>query len=239
MRRILVVLLAVMLLGVGACADNGSSSSGSSNGSSSNGSSGSSNGSSSSNDGSSSFDASSNNGSSGSSNGGSSNGGSSNDGSGGTTATTTPGGSSAAPVPEAPPAGFTLPQPDQNGEVKVPDEPPKEIRDDSPRTRLSKLPPIPRGCLDDDLTLLDVFAPFVSIPLRLTYCLLYVGTVARLPSEINIRVTAPSFDGPTINVPLLAPDRSQRPLATVALLLLVVAVSITVGYALGRRRAQR
>ena len=122
---------------------------------------------------------------------------------------------------------------------KVPDAPPKEIANKSPRNRLLSLPPVPRDCLDDDLTLLDVFAPFVSVPVRLTYCLLYVGTIARLPREIDVRVTAPSLNGPTINVPLLAPDHTQRPLATGALIVLIVVVAVVIGYAVGGRRGQR
>ena len=137
-----------------------------------------------------------------------------------------------------PPPGFTLPEPDNNGNVKVPDQPPKEVRHDSPRIRLSKLPPVPRGCLDDDLTLLDVFAPFVSLPLRFLYCLLYIGTIARVPSESNSHVSTPSAKGPPIQVALLPPQRTQRPLATLALIILIVAVAIAVGYVVGRRRRE-
>ena len=118
----------------------------------------------------------------------------------------------------------------------MPDQPPKEVRNESPQKRLRDLPPIPRSCLDDDLTLLDVFAPFVSVPVRLMYCLLYVGTVARLPSEINLKISAPSLNGPNIQVGLLAPDHTQRPIATLALIILLIVLAILVGYALGRRR---
>jgi hypothetical protein len=111
------------------------------------------------------------------------------------------------------------------------------VRDEAPRQRLRDLPPIPRSCLDDDLTLLDVFAPFVSVPIRLMYCLLYIGTIPRLPSEVHITVTAPSLNGPDIRVFLLAPPgHTQRPLATLALIVLLIVVALLVGYALGRRQ---
>jgi hypothetical protein len=152
---------------------------------------------------------------------------------GGESPGTAPADASAPP----PPSNFTLPQPDANGDVRVPDQPPKEVRNEAPRQRLRDLPPIPRSCLDDDLTLLDVFAPFVSVPVRLMYCLLYVGTVARLPSEINVTVSAPSLNGPDIHVALLAPGgHTQRPMATLALIILLIVLALLVGYALGRRR---
>ena len=244
MRRWLTVLLSVAMLALSACAENGSSNSSSSGNSSNNGSSnngGSSNGSSNKNK-----DGSSNNG--GSSNGSSNNGGSSNGGSsdhrpGGTggDGTTVPGGATGtvpSEAPPPPPTGFTLPEPDSNGNVKVPDEPPKEVRNQTPRKRLSELPPIPTSCLDSDLTLLDVFAPFVSVPLRFTYCLLYIGTVARLPSEINVTVNTPSANGGTVPVGLLPPNQSQRPVATLALVILLVVIAIGVGYVMGRRRRE-
>ena len=120
--------------------------------------------------------------------------------------------------------------------MRVPDAPPAQVRDEAPRQRLRDLPPVPRSCLDDDLTLLDVFAPFVSVPVRLMYCLLYIGTIPRLPSEIHITVTTPSLDGPDIRVALLAPDHTQRPVATLALVILLIAIAILMGYAVGRRR---
>jgi len=234
MKR-LVAAVAVALLALTACAESGSTSSGtSSNGSSSNGSS--------SNNGTSNNGGSSNNGTS---DGSSNNGGSNNDGSsnnGGSSPGTTPGSTGTTPPNESippPPAGYTLPEPEPDGDtVKVPDKPPKEIRNDSPRKRLSELPPIPRSCLDDDLTLLDVFAPFVSVPLRLMYCLLYIGTVARLPSEINVTVNTPSANGGTVPVGLLPPNQSQRPVATLALVILLVVIAIGVGYVMGRRRRE-
>ena len=239
MKR-LVAAVAVALLALTACAESGSTSSGtSSNGSSSNGSS--------SNNGTSNNGGSSNNGTS---DGSSNNGGSNNDGSsnnGGSSPGTTPGSTGTTPPNESippPPAGYTLPEPEPDGDtVKVPDKPPKEIRNDSPRKRLSELPPIPRSCLDDDLTLLDVFAPFVSVPLRLMYCLLYIGTVARLPSEVNATIDTPvlSRSGERVTAPvgLLPPERNQRPLATLALILLVIVVAVAIGYLIGRRRAER
>ena len=119
----------------------------------------------------------------------------------------------------------------------MPDQPPPQVRNEAPRQRLRDLPPIPTSCLDDDLTLLDVFAPFVSVPVRLMYCLLYIGTIPRLPSEVHITVTAPSLNGPNIRVFLLAPNgTTQRPLATVALIILLIVIALVVGYALGRRR---
>ena len=120
--------------------------------------------------------------------------------------------------------------------MRVPDQPPKEVRDEAPRQRLRDLPPIPHSCLDDDLTLLDVFAPFVSVPVRLMYCLLYIGTIPRLPSEVHITVTTPSLNGPDIRVFLLAPDHTQRPAATLALIILLIVIAILVGYAVGRGR---
>jgi hypothetical protein len=120
--------------------------------------------------------------------------------------------------------------------VRVPDQPPKEVRDETPRQRLRDLPPIPRSCLDDDLTLLDVFAPFVSVPVRLMYCLLYVGTVARVPTEINVTINTPSLHGPNVKVALLAPNRSQRPIATLGLIILSLAVALLIGYVIGRRQ---
>jgi hypothetical protein len=230
-RRAFVAVLVVFVLAVGAACESGSgSSSGTSSGDSSSGSSaGDSNGTS----------ASGNSGDEATSDGGTSRNDGSSGGSSGGSSHTTPKGSPGIVPPNAsappPPSGFTLPEPDANGNVRVPEEPPQEVRDDPPRKRLSELPPVPRSCLDDDLTLLDVFAPFVSVPVRLMYCLVYVGTIARLPSEINITVRAPSLDGPDISVGLLAPHTSQRPLATLALIILLVVVALLVGYALGRR----
>jgi hypothetical protein len=71
------------------------------------------------------------------------------------------------------------------------------------------------------------------------YCLVYVGTIARLPRDINITINTPSLDGPDIQVGLLAPDHTQRPLATLALIILLVVVAIMIGYMLGRRRSAR
>ena len=123
--------------------------------------------------------------------------------------------------------------------MKVPEEPPKEVRDQSPRQRLRTLPPVPRSCLDDDLTLLDVFAPFVSVPVRLMYCLLYVGTIARVPSESHTTVETRTSAGDTVFIPVVPPDTSQRPLATVALVILLVVVAILIGYVIGRQRGLR
>jgi hypothetical protein len=120
--------------------------------------------------------------------------------------------------------------------VRVPDGPPEQVRDKPPRQRLRDLPPVPRSCLDDDLTLLDVFVPALAIPVRLLYCLLYIGTIPRLPSEVHITVTTPSLDGPDIEVLLLSPGHTQRPLATVALLVLLIVVALLVGYVIGRRQ---
>jgi hypothetical protein len=120
--------------------------------------------------------------------------------------------------------------------VRVPDQPPPEVRNKPPRQRLRDLPPVPHSCLDDDLTLLDVFVPALAIPVRLMYCLLYIGTIARLPSEVHITVTTPSLNGPDIRVFLLAPGHTQRPLATLALIILLIVVALLVGYALGRRQ---
>jgi hypothetical protein len=207
-----------MMFSIGACANSGSSSS-SSDGSSGNALT---------SDGSSRNDGSSNNGGS-------------SGGSSGSTATTAPGAASPGTAPAdasapPPPSDFTLPQPDANGNVRVPAQPPAEVRNESPRQRLRDLPPVPRSCLDDDLTLLDVFAPFVSVPVRLVYCLLYIGTIPRLPSEIHVTVTTPSLHGPNIRVALLAPDHTQRPLATLALIVLVIVLALLIGYAVGRRR---
>ena len=216
----LVIAVAVALVALTACTNssNGSSNNGSSNNGSSN-------------------NGSSNNGSS-NSNGGSSNnnGGSSNNG---TAVPGGPTGTTAAQAPPPPPSNFTLPQPDSNGNVKVPDKPPQEVRNDSPRKRLSELPPIPTSCLDPDLTLLDIFAPFVSVPIRFAYCLLYIGTVARLPSQINVRVNTPSLSGPTIQVGLLPPEQNQHAIATLALVLLIIVVAVAIGYVIGRRRAEQ
>jgi hypothetical protein len=67
--------------------------------------------------------------------------------------------------------------------------------------------------------------------------LLYIGTVARLPRDIDITITTPSLDGPTIQVGLLPPhERQQRGLATIALILLLVVIGVLVGYRLGQRR---
>ena len=143
--------------------------------------------------------------------------------------------------PPPPPEGYTLPEPDDNGQVEVPEEPPPEVRDKPPRQRLRDLPPVPTSCLDSDLTLLDILAPFFSVPLRLVYCLLYVGTLARLPTEIDVTVDTPGVnaDGGRVDVPvgLLPPDpRRQRPLATFALIVLLLVVAGAIGYYLGRRR---
>jgi hypothetical protein len=248
MRRCFVAVLAALVLSLGACADGGTSSNGSSgsssNGSSSNGSSGSSGNE---NDGSSSSGSSSNDGSSNNdgSSGGTSGGSGSGDGSGdGTTSPTAPAGGGSTPTsapPAAPPQGYTLPEPNSDGTVDVPEDPPEEVRDErSPRKRLFDLPPVPRGCLDDDLTLLDIFVPAAAVPVRLLYCLVYIGTIARLPSEIDVRITAPSFEGPSIAVPLLPPQQQvQNGLLTFALILLVVVVALAIGYIIGRRSREQ
>lgn len=249
----------------------GSSGDGSSGSSSSDGSSGGSNGSSgsSNSDGSSGSSGSSNSDDSGNNNGsggqtnngnnssdGTSNGGSSSGGSGGSGGdggngngdgtTDIPG--TTVTLPPVP-GGFTLPRPAQNEEeVEVPEGPPKELEGKSAKERLSSLPPVPRSCLDSDLSLLDVFVPGAAIPLRLTYCLLYVGTIARFPGEIDgggssSRSVDPAptqtTDGDTVRVPLVQPRRTQRPLATIALLFLIVAVAVTIGFVVGQRRGER
>lgn len=145
-----------------------------------------------------------------------------------------------------PPDDYTLPEPRSDGTVQVPEEPPREVRDESPRQRLRDLPPVPRSCLDDDLTLLDVFAPYVSVPVRLMYCLLYVGTIVRVPSESNggssdshTTVETRTREGDSVFVAVVPPDNSQRPLATVALVILLVVVAILIGYVIGRQRSLR
>lgn len=145
-----------------------------------------------------------------------------------------------------PPEGYTLPEPKSDGTVAVPEEPPQEVRNQSPRQRLRTLPPVPRACLDDDLTLLDVFAPFVSVPVRLMYCLLYVGTIARVPGDAgglsgnsHATVETRTREGDRVFVAVVPPDNSQRPLATIALVILLVVVAILIGYVIGRQRSLR
>ena len=129
--------------------------------------------------------------------------------------------------------------------MQVPAEPPQEVRDESPRQRLRSLPPVPRSCLDDDLTLLDAFAPYVSVPVRLMYCLLYVGTIARVPDDTTgssssvSKVETRTREGDSVFVVVVPPEDSQRPLATVALVILLVVVAILIGYVIGRQRSLR